>query len=80
MTTATETKAETRTTSKDARRGFPGLACLECGEKDTVRVSLEDMGFVCSSCDHEFKASDVRDMMASWTRVLDWVEQAPAVK
>lgn len=78
MTTATETKAETSRTSKDTRRGFPGIGCLECGEKDTVRVNLEDMGFVCSSCDAEFTARDVRSMMAAWTRVLDWVEMAPA--
>ncbi len=81
MTTLTETtQAETRTTTetKATRRGFPGLACLECGERDAVRVNLEDMGFCCSSCDHEFSVADVREMMASWARVLDWVEMAPA--
>jgi hypothetical protein len=76
MATATETRTETKAT----RRGFPGLCCLECGEKDVVRVNLEDMHFVCSSCDHEFGPADVRVMMANWARVLDWIEQAPAVK
>jgi hypothetical protein len=71
---------ETRTTSKDTRRGFPGVACLECGEADTVCVNLEDLGFACSSCDAEFKASDVREIMTAWTRVLEWIELAPQTK
>ena len=62
MATATETRTETKAT----RRGFPGIACLECGEADAVQVGLEDMGFACTSCGEEFQASDVRDMLASW--------------
>jgi hypothetical protein len=77
----TTTTTETRTRTKaDDRRGFPGLRCLKCGEEDTVRVNVADMGLTCSSCDEGFSVAEVRDMMASWTRVLAWIDQAPAVK
>jgi hypothetical protein len=76
MTMATETNTN-GTTTRATRRGFAGLACLECGEKDTVQVALQDMHFVCGSCGESFQASAVRAMLASWTRVLDWVETAP---
>jgi uncharacterized protein (DUF983 family) len=66
--------------AQETRRGFPGLRCPACGEQDTVRVGLADMHLACRSCDHEFRAQDVRDTIAAWARVLDWIEAAPAVK
>ena len=74
---ATETETET-TTKGSTRRGFSGLACIKCGEADAIRVNVADMTFGCSSCDDEFDAEAVREHLASWARVLDWIELSPA--
>ena len=78
---ATETTANgTTTTSKAPRRGFKGLRCPLCGEPDTVMVGLADLGFSCSSCGEDFKAADVRAMIAAWADVLEWLDRAPTTK
>ena len=74
MSTTTNTDG---TTTKAARRGFTGIACLECGEKDTVLVGLAELGFTCSACGEDFRASDVRAMLAAWADVLEWIDRAP---
>ena len=65
------------TTTRKAR-GF-ATRCLHCGEADTVRVDLSDVGsMTCSSCDAEMTAEDVREAIGAWQRVLAWLETAPA--
>ena len=58
-------------------RGF-SVPCLKCGETGSVRVALDDVSvFTCSSCDTEFTADEVRDAMASWSKLLRWLDTAP---
>jgi uncharacterized protein (DUF983 family) len=71
------TTTPTETTTKAARRGFKGLRCLHCGEADTVLVGLAELGFTCSACGEDFRASDVRAMLAAWADVLEWIDRAP---
>lgn len=66
--------------AKGNGRGFKHIPCLKCGETDTVKVSLDTMGFLCTSCDGEWTADDVRAVMDAWTKVLAWVELAPESK
>jgi transcription initiation factor IIE alpha subunit len=76
-TTMATTNSETRAAAREARRGFPGLCCLKCGEVDVVTVRLEDVSFLCESCGEPFAAQDVREMIAGWERVLEWISLAP---
>ncbi|HTU22862.1 MAG TPA: hypothetical protein VMG10_32785 [Gemmataceae bacterium] len=75
---ATANKPETH---KPARRGFPSLPCILCGNANgAVTVSLEDLGqFHCNECDEHFNADAVRQQLSQWQAVLTWCDQAPAV-
>ena len=71
MTTATEKTTEATT------RGF-AVACIHCGETGCVRTDLSDLSqFVCTSCDTEFTADDVREFVRQWAKVLAWIDTAP---
>jgi hypothetical protein len=59
-------------------RGFPGLRCILCGEKDCVKLRLLDCTFLCDQCEEEFDAEDVRAHLQGWEAVLRWVNSAPA--
>jgi hypothetical protein len=47
-------------------RGFPGLRCILCGEKDCVKLRLLDCTFLCDQCEEEFDAEDVRAHLHGW--------------
>jgi hypothetical protein len=59
-------------------RGFPGLRCILCGEKDCVKLRLLDCTFLCDQCEEEFDAEDVRAHLQGWDAVVRWVNSAPA--
>lgn len=64
---------------KTTTRGFK-VPCLHCGEKETVRVSLDNLSaFTCVDCDAEFTADDVRAAIDDWSAVLAWIDTAPEV-
>jgi hypothetical protein len=74
MTTATTTPEMTA----PARRGF-AVACIRCGERDSVTLAVDDMSqFYCGSCDEGFTAADVRGLIDGWRPLLAWLETAPA--
>jgi hypothetical protein len=64
------------------RRGFGPLPCPYCGD-EAARVSLDlddvntDESFECKACDVEFGVKDVRDFIAKWRPVLDWIDTCP---
>lgn len=64
---------------KPVRRGFGPLPCLLCGEADaSVSLDIADMQTVkCNACDGETTIDDIRETLATWRRVIDWVDQAP---
>lgn len=65
------------TATATATKGFT-VGCLKCGETG-VRLNLEDLDtFCCPSCDDEFTLDDVREHMAKWARVVQWIDAAPA--
>jgi hypothetical protein len=46
-----------------------------------VRLDVHDVHtFHCTSCDAEFTADDVRAELARWTKLLTWLETAPALR
>ena len=58
--------------------GFPGLACIKCGEVDTVAMDLDDCStFRCRECENEFTLEDVRASVTAWQRVLAWLDSVP---
>jgi hypothetical protein len=60
-------------------RGWADLDCPCCGQQGGVSVSLEDLdSFTCSECDGEFDRSAVEEFIAKWTKVLAWIDLAPA--
>lgn len=61
-------------------RGF-AVPCLHCGEAGYVRVSLDDVSqFSCGNCDADYTADDVRSTLATWTKLLAWLDSAPPVE
>lgn len=60
------------------------LPCPCCGEaKAPFSVNLDslddpDCAFTCRSCDAEFGVPFVRDLVARWSAVCDWIDRAPA--
>jgi hypothetical protein len=73
----------TATAPSDQRRGFPGLRCSCGGEEGQMSISLDEPtgseAIRCGSCDNAFSVADVRAVMATWSRVIGWVEAAPLV-
>lgn len=64
-------------TATATTKGF-ALRCPHCGESDTMRLELADVGsLTCSSCDNETTAEDIRAVIAGWERLLRWVATAP---
>jgi hypothetical protein len=65
-----------------ARRGFPDVHCLRCGNADAaVSLDLHDVcTFRCAECEEEWTAADVRAQLNGWEAVLRWVESAPPLK
>jgi len=69
-------------THKTARRGFPSLPCILCGNADGhVTVSLDDVSqFHCNECNDDFDADAVRQQLAQWQAVLTWIDAAPRLE
>ena len=80
MTTATSAPALSIAPAPAAQRGFGHLPCPLCGEQECVmRLDLDDLEHLtCGSCEESFTLDDVRAWVARWSRVLDWVDAAPA--
>ena len=55
------------------------LPCPCCGEASaTICLNLADgESLNCQDCGTDFTASDVRDFIAKWTRMLAWIETMP---
>lgn len=61
-----------------ARKGFP-IRCLHCGEWNTTRIDADDLcKFACTACDNETTAEEARALVDGWSRMLAWIETAPA--
>lgn len=72
-----------QTTDRTDTTAPPGftLPCPVCGAEEAniaVRLAqLHEDAFICCDCDVEFSVEFVRNLMARWAVVLNWVEQAP---
>jgi hypothetical protein len=77
MSTAT---ASPQTAVPPQARGFPGLRCPICGSEDGLLYldlgGLDD--FRCTANDCEFTVEDVRQFIGQWSRLVAWIDQAPA--
>lgn len=63
-----------------ATKGVSGLACIKCGEVDSVLLYAYDVEtFSCNECKEEFEAKEVQEVMDGWKRMLDWIAQAPVI-
>jgi hypothetical protein len=81
MATTTQTAAERDTLTP---RGFGGmLPCIRCPETGTVSIDLADLtgdeAVYCSSCENRYSLEEVRDVLASWAKVIGWVSCAPEI-
>jgi hypothetical protein len=58
------------------------LPCPCCGVQEaSIEVKLYDLdgdAFRCCECSAEFSVACVRDLIRRWTKLLAWVETAPA--
>jgi hypothetical protein len=63
-----------------AQKGFPGLRCPLCGTAEyTQTLDLDDLdGLHCAGCGEDYTVDDVRELLASWQRVLEWIDTAPS--
>lgn len=81
MSTTTDRTADLPTSPP---RGFPGLPCLRCGEVGDVNLNLNeitgDEALYCGNCDAKYGLDEVRDTVATWQKVLAWVDLAPIVE
>ncbi len=74
----------TATQSAPAAADAPGkgmcLPCPRCGEAEaSISLCLADAEtFTCGECGTEFTATDLRDIMARWQKVLAWVDAMPS--
>lgn len=81
MTTTATTPPLTLATTAAVQRGFGALPCILCGEEAALSVDLDDCTtFRCPECENEFTADDVRTHLASWSRVLNWLDSAPVAE
>jgi Zn ribbon nucleic-acid-binding protein len=64
-----------------ARRGFPGIRCPLCGTADDVQsLDLDELTtFRCAGCEEQYTADDIRELLAAWQQVLNWIDAAPTV-
>lgn len=65
-----------------AKRGFGPLTCPCCGvETESIRIDLSDMtadeALHCHECGATFSLDTIRGVIASWSRVLAWLDSAP---
>lgn len=64
-------------------RGFADVPCIKCREAGSLTMTIDNVTeFTCTACDESFTDDDVREHlegMQRWTRVLSWIDQAPAL-
>jgi hypothetical protein len=69
-----------------SRRGFVGLRCPKCGEKDvTFSIGLSNVGLIeCDDCNEEFTpesaVAEWREQADLWRSVVDFVGRAPVLE
>lgn len=54
------------------------VPCIKCGDCGCVTISVESPTCVCSNCDAEYGADEIRTVIAAWSRLLPWLEAHPA--
>jgi hypothetical protein len=56
------------------------VICPKCLDPDAVvRLNVADGDtLTCGGCEEEYSAARVREMVASWAKVLPWIEAHPA--
>jgi hypothetical protein len=60
-----------------ARKGWGSLTCPLCGQDCAISLNLEDLKTcTCPECSEDFLLDTVRDVIARWQRVLNWVSAA----
>jgi hypothetical protein len=60
------------------RRGFPHLVCILCGRRDGLVVCLGDTRRIrCLRCGEEISVEAVKNVLAAWADVVEWLENAP---
>ena len=73
---ATETTPTVTQTCTEPERGFGLLPCPRCGEDTHIRLDLDDCAvFTCTSCEADFAADDVRNLVAVWSDVLARIDR-----
>lgn len=62
-----------------AARGFPGLPCPRCGAEGRFLLRLDNLDNLhCNDCDADLSVGgDIRPLLARWSAVLAWIDQAP---
>ncbi len=75
------TAAVCPTESDPDARGFPGLCCPLCGDRESVQsLHLDDCcTFTCAACSDDYGVADVRAFFTAWTPMLLWLDTAPAI-
>jgi len=58
------------------------LPCPCCGETDaSIKLSLASMDdFECEHCDATFSREDVESFISKWSKLLSWIDTAPAAE
>ncbi len=76
-----QTAAVRLTESDPVAKGFNGLACPLCGDRESVQsLHLDDCAtFTCAACSDDYGVADVRAFFAAWTPMLSWLDTAPAI-
>jgi hypothetical protein len=60
------------------RRGFPDLPCILCGRRGSLAVVLSDTRRIrCLRCGEEISVEAVKNVLATWADVVEWLEKAP---
>jgi uncharacterized protein (DUF983 family) len=67
-------------TATKTSKGF-AHRCPWCGEQDSLRVDLGDVSqMTCCMCDEGVTADDLKQVVAQYTKLLAWLDAAPAYK
>ena len=54
------------------------ITCIKCGNADGgVTIAIGIGHLLCTACNESYTASDVRDVIAKWNRILPWIEAHP---
>lgn len=72
-------------TCQPVRRGFGALPCPACGAAEaSISIDLDDLtgdeACVCGECSNHFCLDHVRDIIAKWGKILQWIDSAPVME